>query len=205
MQKIKKYKLLKDLPDYKAGTVIVVDSLYSPIQANQDLLLPDAAIYKYSRYEIVTETLDSKKSDWFEEIKEEVEPPESWQNIEKIEGYAFGVNNWILPKSDFFDIHRDAMKDVFRTENQAKAALAMAQLSQLMAHPAWNGDWKCDWNSNKRVGIISPNTDGANLYEETAWVEDYRHFLVFKDGEEAARKFYEMYKYLVDDYFLLFR
>jgi len=37
-------------------------------------------------------------------------------------------------------------KSTFKTEKQAKSALAYAQLTQLMALPEYNGDWVADWN-----------------------------------------------------------
>ncbi len=37
-------------------------------------------------------------------------------------------------------------KCCFKTEKQAKSALAYAQLTQLMALPEYNGDWVADWN-----------------------------------------------------------
>ena len=39
-------------------------------------------------------------------------------------------------------------KATFKTEKQAKSALAYAQLTQLMALPEYNGDWVPDWVEN---------------------------------------------------------
>ena len=39
-------------------------------------------------------------------------------------------------------------KGTFRTEKQAKSALAYAQLTQLMALPEYNGDWVPDWSDD---------------------------------------------------------
>lgn len=45
-------------------------------------------------------------------------------------------------------------KGTFKTEKQAKSALAYAQLTQLMALPEYNGDWVPDWNiSDAKYGI----------------------------------------------------
>ena len=38
-------------------------------------------------------------------------------------------------------------KGTFKTEKQAKSALAYAQLTQLMALPEYNGDWVPDWSN----------------------------------------------------------
>ena len=39
--------------------------------------------------------------------------------------------------------------NLFKTEKQAKSALAYAQLTQLMALPEYNGDWVADWSNDE--------------------------------------------------------
>jgi hypothetical protein len=46
--------------------------------------------------------------------------------------------------------NRDAVyydRNVFKTEKQAKSALAYAQITQLMALSCYNGDWTPDWKN----------------------------------------------------------
>ena len=63
-------------------------------------------------------------------------------------------------------------KATFRTEKQAKSALAYAQLTQLMALPEYNGDWVPDWNNNYSKFIILRYEDdimkysGVNYYNQ---------------------------------------
>ena len=45
-------------------------------------------------------------------------------------------------------------KGTYKTEKQAKSALAYAQLTQLMALPEYNGDWVPDWNDDEFKYII---------------------------------------------------
>ena len=45
-------------------------------------------------------------------------------------------------------------KGTFKTEKQAKSALAYAQLTQLMALPEYNGDWVPDWESSSDKFVI---------------------------------------------------
>jgi len=48
-------------------------------------------------------------------------------------------------------------KSTFKTEKQAKAALAYAQLTQLMALEEYNGNWIADWtNGNESKYCIVP-------------------------------------------------
>ena len=45
-------------------------------------------------------------------------------------------------------------KGTYKTEKQAKSALAYAQLTQLMALPEYNGDWVPDWESSSDKFVI---------------------------------------------------
>ena len=63
--------------------------------------------------------------------------------------------------------HPPANKDcvnVFKTEKQAKSALAYAQLTQLMALEEYNGNWIADWtNGNESKYCIVPVKDELKL------------------------------------------
>ena len=51
----------------------------------------------------------------------------------------------------------DEDKAIFKTEKQAKSALAYAQLTQLMALEEYNGNWIADWtNGNESKYCIVP-------------------------------------------------
>ena len=57
----------------------------------------------------------------------------------------------------------------FKTEKQAKSALAYAQLTQLMALPEYNGDWVPDWTDDNTKFIIRRcgNTIAFDFYTKT--------------------------------------
>ncbi len=58
----------------------------------------------------------------------------------------------------------DEDKAIFKTEKQAKATLAYAQLTQLMALPEYNGNWIADWtNGNESKYCIVPVGDELKL------------------------------------------
>ena len=75
-------------------------------------------------------------------------------------------------------------KNIFKTEKQAKSALAYAQLTQLMALPEYNGDWVPDWenDSEKKFCIIHLKEE---LKIELFYV--YRQKICFKNMELAER------------------
>jgi len=57
-----------------------------------------------------------------------------------VDGWYLGINyvlKYINPEN--------MDKSTFKTEKQAKSALAYAQLTQLMALPEYNGNWIADW------------------------------------------------------------
>lgn len=89
-------------------------------------------------------------------------------------------------------------KATFKTENQAKSALAYAQLTQLMALPEYNGDWVPDWSDGDTKFVIRRcvNTIDVDYYTNT------QHFIAFK-SREIRDKFYENNYDLLKEYFEL--
>ena len=76
--------------------------------------------------------------------------------------------------------------------------LAYAQLTQLMALPCFNGDWKPNWtssNDEKKYGISFYD----NKYDiESTYI--FHYFLAFK-SEEKAKIFLGLYKDLINIFF----
>ena len=93
--------------------------------------------------------VDKDKSTFTKIVFKPIEPkyPKSWEDAfisNPIRGY------WVNSASDIRMADRGALpndKNVFKTEKQAKSALAYAQITQLMALPCYNGDWTPDWEN----------------------------------------------------------
>ena len=71
--------------------------------------------------------------------------PDSWEKAflgKRISG--FYTNSYSNIKEVCFDFTACG-KNLFKTKEQTKSALAYAQLTQLMALPCYNGDWEADW------------------------------------------------------------
>lgn len=69
------------------------------------------------------------------------------------------VTGWYLESDSVYKETNggNAEKSTFKTEKQAKAALAYAQLTQLMALEEYNGNWIADWtNGNESKYCIVP-------------------------------------------------
>ena len=86
----------------------------------------------------------------------------------------------------------------FKTEKQAKSALAYAQLTQLMALPEYNGDWVPDWSDGDIKFIIRryENVIDVDYYSHT------HHHISFKSAE-IRDKFLENNYDLLKQYFEL--
>ena len=86
----------------------------------------------------------------------------------------------------------------FKTEKQAKSALAYAQLTQLMALPEYNGDWVQDWSDDNTKFIIRRcgNTIVFDFYTKTYYS------ISFKTAEIRDR-FLENNYNLLKEYFEL--
>ena len=142
-----------------------------------------------------------KENSTFEYIKYKKlksEYPKSWDE-------AFVGNNvsgyWVGSSGEIRVANRTALRDdknTFKYEEQAESMLAYAQLTQLMALPCFNGDWKPNWtssNDEKKYGISFYD----NKYDiESTYI--FHYFLAFK-SEEKAKIFLALYKYLIDVFF----
>jgi len=142
-----------------------------------------------------------KENSTFEYIKYKKvksEYPKSWNE-------AFVGNNvsgyWVGSSGEIRVANRTALRDdknTFKYEEQAESMLAYAQLTQLMALPCFNGDWKPNWtssNDEKKYGISFYD----NKYDiESTYI--FHYFLAFK-SEEKAKIFLALYKYLIDVFF----
>ena len=89
-------------------------------------------------------------------------------------------------------------KGTFKTEKQAKSALAYAQLTQLMALPEYNGDWLPDWS------------DDCIKYTIERWINKlascsrkHSYANIFFKSEEIRDKFFENNYDLLKEYFEL--
>ena len=87
----------------------------------------------------------------------------------------------------------------FKTEKQAKSALAYAQLTQLMALPEYNGDWVPDWNDDKQIKYIIIRFKNKIIKDQS--INSYFH-IAFKSAA-ALNKFFENNYGLLKEYFEL--
>lgn len=121
-------------------------------------------------------------------IVEEIEEPEKWEDDMNAKG-----NGWTISKDYdagvyyYEDLHLNEKNnhDVFATAKQAKSALAMARISQLMANDERYGgvvteeDWKRGWEIYALENI---DNHIATAYLNKGYFA--RHFLSFHTAEQ---------------------
>jgi len=126
-------------------------------------------------------------------------PMKKWEDLEEISGFFVHPTGFV----NQFELHNKTScmyvaptKAIYATENQARSALAMAQLSQLMKDV--NGEWKPKYNGsadnyNIEFWTGSINTDYSSYKAE---------FLTFPTSK-IRDQFIEDHKELIEEYFLM--
>lgn len=123
------------------------------------------------------------------------ELPKKWKELKNVQGWRIDSDGGVIRAS--VDASPDLRKGRFATEKQARSALAMAQLSQLMA--VYNGDWEQDWSQStvlKNVIYRRRNTIAADKF-----YENYE-FLSFKTIE-LRDEFLKNFETLIKEYFMI--
>ena len=90
-------------------------------------------------------------------------------------------------------------KNIFKTEKQAQACLAYAQLTQLMALPCYNGDWVPCWWDNDQIkycivrwkNTITTNTVSSDFEFLTFKSKEIRDIFL-ENHLNLIKQFYEL-------------
>ena len=144
-----------------------------------------------------------KENSTFECIKfkkSKSEYPKSWEEAfegKTINGYYITA---ALSQIQNYSLGKNIGKynaNVFKYQEQAESALAYAQLTQLMALPCFNGDWKPSWDNANDTKYSIAFYDNK-LYINVSYT--YQHFLTFKSKEKAIM-FLGLYKDLINVFF----
>lgn len=157
------------------------------LEINNNTLMKTLKIMPPEGYEI-----DREKSTFeeivFKPIKKQL--PKSWEELEEIDGYW--VNGLSYPS--YISLRKPHYKDknTFFTEEQAKASISLAQLSQL--REVYRDGWVPDW-SNWPMKYCIVKYQGHFLcenYYKTA------HFLAFQ-SPEIRDEFLANFKDLIEE------
>jgi len=123
----------------------------------------------------------------FKEIKKEL--PKRWEELESILGYYVNENSKVKIFNN--NLTAEFNQNVFVTEEQAKASIALAKLSQL--REVYRNHWEPDWTnySQDKYGIIF-RSDGIEI---RIFGHDSK-FLSFQ-SKEIAEQFLNNFRYLI--------
>lgn len=135
--------------------------------------------------------IDKEKSTFetivFVQIKEK-ELPKTWEELQMVEGW-YVESNCNIEHIGCLAMYKN--KNVFATNGQAEAAVALAQLSQL--REVYRQGWKPNWKEDSAKYVI--NTCKG---EVTGDVYHYvNHFLAFQ-SREVRDKFLHNFKDLIE-------
>ena len=138
--------------------------------------------------------IDRDKSTFEEIVFKKTEKkglPERWEDLGEIDGWYVNtdtkIDNFFGASTSWYN------KNLFTTEAQAKASVALAQLSQLLkaARDGWEPDWR-DTNSHKSCIYAIGGVLDIVRYVKTG------HFLSFPT-KELAEEFLSKYKDLIKE------
>jgi hypothetical protein len=132
-----------------------------------------------------------KDNSTFENIvfKKLNELPKTWEELGRINGFCVCANSdiewfnkaWLL----------DGNKNIFKTEEQARASLALAQLSQL--RDVYRKEWKPDWEGDNIKWCVFFRGNTINVGS----LQNASEFLSFQD-KETAELFLENFRDLIE-------
>ncbi len=138
--------------------------------------------------------IDQEKSTFekivFKEINKELkkELPKSWEELIRIEGYYVGTSGYVC---DYQGATSGSNKNLFATQEQAEAAIAMAQLSQL--REVYRQGWKPDWLNLKDKYCILYSS-GKPVVSSFLTME----YLLAFQSKEIAKEFLENFRDLIE-------
>ena len=133
-------------------------------------------------------------------IIEEVEEPKRWADDKEAIGEGWYIGCYCHIKHGTFSVNDEAHYDVFATEKQAKSALAMARISQLMAHDERYGGVVTDEEFRLAHGVYIITRVEDIITPNKAFNEHY--FLAFHTAEQRDL-FLSENERLVKDYLMI--
>jgi len=134
-------------------------------------------------------------------IVEEVEEPERWADDKEAKGEGWVIDDYSFINDGTFRLNNCFNFRAFATEKQAKSALAMARISQLMAHDERYGGVVTDeeWERPELAKCIIMRYNGRTIFNSATLTY---HFLAFHTNEQRAL-FLAKNEQLVKDYLMI--
>lgn len=181
---MKKYIQLQDSYDSKKGDVWEEDTEYI------------GYTNKCNGMCSVKSTIENNP-DWFALYEEKKEYSKTWDDIKMLTGFFVGTNSKIYTHHNYDGCTHN--RNLYATENQAKAALAEAQLSQLLKEIYEGEEWKPIWDGTAESYCITL-FDG--VIEVKTWSSNAMWIAL--PNKKLAEQFLENHRELIETYFKKF-
>ena len=116
--------------------------------------------------------------------------PKRWEDLKYVKGYYVSPISVVtfLDKEEDGELE-DTDKNIYATKEQAEAAIALAQLSQL--REVYRKGWKPDWNDNQQkygIQIFCGDIEEA----QTAWTNIFLSFQSPEIRDEFLKNFRDL-------------
>lgn len=181
---MKRYKLLKDLPTFKAGGLFYISEYGA-------LVYDDGGFGVMAYAQSTLEKFPNILTEWFEEIKE---PTDSihWKPKHGDEYFWIDECGSILPgtfyRDSLYDQQRLTFGNVYRTEKEAKKArdrrLAEVRLRR-------TSDFKPDFENDRGGYVVFYNPKEEKLETHNVYCYDYGEIVRYETVEEAEKSIKE--------------
>lgn len=188
---MKRYKLLKDLPTFKAGQLAYISEQGSIVAGNPDKPeITDAGVQLMMYHKTTLDKFPEILTEWFEEIKE---PVNSIHWKPKYDDWYFYISDHGSVCSDIWndnytDNKRLAFGFVYRTEEECKKArerrLAEVRLRQ-------TSDFKPDFENCRGGWVVYYNYKDKELYSYDTDYDDSGepvHYATEEDSRKSIRE-----------------
>ena len=188
---MKQYKLLKDLPTFKAGQLAYISktgNLIAGTPENQKTTETGLIIMIY--HETTLKKFPNILTEWFEEIQE---PTDSIHWKPKYDDWYFYISDHGSVCSDIWndnytDNKRLAFGFVYRTEEECKAALDR-ELAEVRLRQT--SDFKPDPNKGELGWIVGYSCRAKKLAVERFMYSYYGETIHYKTAEDAKKSIRE--------------
>lgn len=189
---MKRYKLLKDLPTFKAGQLAYISKTGNLIAGNPDKPeITDAGVQLMMYHKITLEKFPEILTEWFEEIKEPVDSIH-WKPEQGDEYFWIDECGSILPgtfyRDALYDQQRLTFGNVYRTEEECERArerkLAEVRLRQ-------TSNFKPDFENEKGGWVVFYSYVDKELHSMRDSCTDSGELVRYETEEEAKRSIRE--------------
>lgn len=171
---MKLYKLLKDLPTFKAGQLAYVSSLGNLMAGTpEEPEITDTGLNLMMYHRGTLEKFPNILTEWFEEIEQPLDSIH-WKPKHGAEYFWIDECGSILPgtfyRDSMYDQQRLTFGNVYRTEKEAEKA-SERRLAEVRLRRASN--FKPDWNNDKqnKWTVYYNHNDKELLIEATAFLQ----------------------------------